>query len=132
MKATVYRKILDWCIIVYGKSPHFKEYPDMEVDHKESFGLLGEYESENNVIIIYDAAIFALALESKMSGRLWFFETGIKTVIHEYQHYLQDPDLSDMLHRDVNDEENPLEIEAEFVAKRDWERCYNDLFMEKK
>jgi hypothetical protein len=112
-----YLKILDWCIVKYGMSRYFDDYPDLEIEiSTDCSKYLAEFESENCIIFIYRKVIDVLDVK-----------TMILTVIHEYQHYLQDPKLSDICYRTLEYSENPFEIEAERIAQQDWEECYNDV-----
>jgi hypothetical protein len=112
-----YLKILDWCIVKYGMSRYYDDYPDLDINIEDVYGYSGEFDSDNNLITIYDILIQMVDTT----------EIAIKTMIHEYQHYLQDPKLCDAYFRDMLDSENPFEIEAEQIAQRDWKECYNDV-----
>ena len=79
-RAKMYLKILDWCIVRYGKSRYYDDFPDLDVDAEQSFGYLGEWLPEDCMITVYDKVI-----------KFWQCSPSdeIKTIIHEYQHYLQ-------------------------------------------
>jgi hypothetical protein len=56
----------------------------------------------------------------------------IKTVIHEYQHYLKHSVKEFEYYYNVGYDytNHPFEIEAEKIAKKDWIKCKNDLNLE--
>lgn len=107
----MYQRFLDWCIVKYGKSKHYDDYPDLEIDYSTDEAHMGWYDDENNVIYI-----------THFKCRLSIYQA-IATIIHEYQHYIQG-------WTDGNDEqlEDTLDIEAEQIALRDWRECFIDIF----
>ena len=131
-----YQKILDWCIVKYGKSKYYDDYPDLEISKSKSSDYTGEFESDECLITIYYDII-------KLEDNI--YESAIKTMIHEYVHYLQESELTGAHNSKTKSSiwpfnsgivildyyDNPYEKEAEDVAERDWRECYIDLFGEK-
>jgi len=111
------KKIFNWCIDRYGLSKYQEhdpylifEYNDLYINH-----LKGEYESYDNELFTY-------------FGEIEDIIDLVKTVIHEYRHYLQHPVWFQRYYRNGKSYENhPYEVEAEKVAKRDWKKCLNDI-----
>ena len=105
-------EILDWCWDNLGASKfHSYVQPYLSFDEIDN-EFLGEYTSSENEIVIYIDEINDL-------------EELIKTIIHEYQHYLQSPSWYTR-HWDRNLKnyfDHPYEAEAEEVANKYWKVC---------
>lgn len=107
-------KIYSWCIDYYGASKFRNDYPDYEIDSDSEFA--GEYEFESNTIFLY------LPECNKI-------DCLIKTFIHEWIHYLQSPSWYKIYQNkfQYNYTLNPYEIQAEEIANKDWEKCFEKL-----
>ena len=109
--------VLNWCWDNLGSSK-FQSYkkPDIIYDWTAS-DLLGEWVSTDNEIIVYIDEIEDL-------------EEYIKTIIHEYVHYLQSPIwYSRHWNRKPNQKyfDHPYEAEAEEVAVTYWKVCKKEI-----
>ena len=111
MDERLYQLFLDWCIVKYGKSKYYDDYPDLEIDYDATEDHMGSYDDENNVVIIFHLRCRTSIYQS------------ITTIIHEYQHYLQG--WTDGYNEQLED---ILDVEAEQIAIRDWEECFKDIF----
>ena len=89
----VYDKVKD----AFGLSDHYDGYPELEFGGEENWPLAGEYRDDWNSIIIYDEGLIN---EEQM----------VRTVVHEYRHYLQDPKVLNDTKLDYMD--RPCEIDA--------------------
>ncbi len=109
-------KILDWCWDNLGASKfHSYEKPWLSFDEIDN-EFLGEYSSSENELVIYIDEINDL-------------EELIRTIIHEYQHYLQSPSWYTR-HWDKNLKnyfDHPYEAEAEEIADKYWEICKKEI-----
>lgn len=100
--------ILEWCKNKYKHSRYQDEYPDIILKRKEKDGILkGEFIDETNTIEVYP----------KQHEDL---EDLIKTIIHEYQHYKQDPDY-------YADFDQKCEDEANRIMERDYLKCFKKI-----
>lgn len=104
--------ILQWCISEYGYSKYRKECPLLEVEYKSGWRDYGEYQSEENCISIYTEHCRSTII--------------IKTIIHEYWHYLQSPSWLSRNRRIYVYNKNPYEIES-MEREKDWKRCFEYL-----
>ena len=106
--------ILKWCIKNMGVSHFHKTTPQIEISKKKS-DRMGEFDEDYNIITIF----------KKNHNSLIEF---IKTIIHEYAHYLQDPIYSEYCENTYEDgEDNPLEVEAEERAQCYASICKKDI-----
>lgn len=100
--------ILEWCKNKYKHSKFQDEYPEIILKRKEKDGILkGEFLDEINTIEIYP----------KHHSNL---EDIIKTIIHEYQHYKQDP----YYYTDFSEE---CEDKANQIMERDFLKCMKEI-----
>lgn len=104
------KTITKWCSSNYGiKGSIPSIYLSKDIDIK------GLYVEEDNTITI----------------RIDSEEEMIKSIIHEYQHYLQSKDQFEMLYNmGYSYEDHPFEMVAESIAIRDFEECLK--FLENK
>jgi hypothetical protein len=113
-------KVLTWCWDNLGSSKFQKHIkPDIIYDEVKS-DLVGEWVSSDNEIIVYVNEIEDL-------------EDYIKTIIHEYVHYLQSPIwYTRHWNRKPNQKyfEHPYEAEAELVAVMYWKVCKRKIVAE--
>ena len=113
-------EVLNWCWDNLGSSKFQKHIkPDIIYDWTVS-DLLGEWVSTDNEIIVYIDEIEDL-------------EEYIKTIIHEYVHYLQSPSwYSRHWNRKPNQKyfDHPYEAEAEEVAVKYWKVCKEKIIAE--
>lgn len=108
-------KILDWCILEYGRSKYRSEYPFIETDYQsDNKKYYGEYVpyTENYILIYTKNCTTIVAL--------------IKTIIHEYWHYLQPPTWLARYKSKYKYCNNPYEIKA-IQKEEDWKKCFNYL-----
>ena len=112
--------VINWCWDNLGSSKfQSHEAPDVYYDWVAS-DLLGEWVSSDNEIIVYVNEIEDL-------------EDYIKTIIHEYVHYLQSPIwYTRHWNRKPNQKyfEHPYEAEAELVAVMYWKVCKRKIVAE--
>ena len=123
-------KVIDWCLNEFGLSKHYNDYPYMDIVTDEE-GICGEFFPHNNQIIICTPALDSI-------------DEFIDTVIHEYTHYMQSPtwytrysnppyrkneltveEFGDYLLR--GDPTHPYEIQAVEVAKKNMNKCKNEV-----
>ena len=106
--------IVNWCIKNMGVS-HFRDTtPMIEISKKKS-NRMGEFDEDYNIITVF----------KKNHKSLIEF---IRTIIHEYVHYLQDPIYLEYCDNTYEDgEDNPVEVEAEERAKCYASICKKDI-----
>lgn len=98
--------ILEWCRRKYKKSKYFEEYPALTI-RRTGCKYKGVFDDEELLIEIFPN-------NHKTLNDL------VKTMIHEYQHYLQDPELYE--HNSKASEDN-----ANKIMRRDFKECLKDL-----
>ena len=91
----------------YGLSKYYDYYPELEIC-EETHWLSGEFRSDYCGIVVYPLAIIN---EEEL----------IRTIVHEYQHYLQDPDEMERLNEKHDYYSHPFEIEAYAIEDRDYQ-----------
>mgnify|MGYP001176166591 CR=1 FL=1 len=120
-------KVINWCVDKFGLSKHYNDYPYVEIDMVETNNPLGEFISDNNEIIIYPKAINNM-------------DEFIGTIIHEYTHYMQSPSwytrylnnlTIDEVIKNLPSPSHPYEIEADEVAKKNMNKCKNEVLNDK-
>jgi hypothetical protein len=109
--------VLDWCTGEYGMSKVNKNYPYIEYrkpDHTE-VDHTGYYDDIDGTLFVNKQKIETV-------------EELAKTIIHEYVHYryhkMKDYQI---LSKYLDDENNPMEIEARLIESRDYGRCIEDI-----
>jgi hypothetical protein len=129
------KKVLEWCKKEYGKSIYhrdfpklnFQNYPPTELKYKKgelimihNNGDRGEYFDRGNQMFIYG------------KNHTSFLDF-VRTVIHEYTHYLQDDKMYQRYTRKHKKSYNshPYELRAEQIAKRDGRKCLSNTFKTK-
>jgi Zn-dependent peptidase ImmA (M78 family) len=106
--------VLNWCIKNMGISHFHNTTPKIEISKKKS-NRMGEFDEDFNIITVF----------SKNHKSLIEF---IKTIIHEYVHYLQDPIYLEYCDNTYEvGEDNPVEVEAEERAKCYASICKKDI-----
>jgi hypothetical protein len=120
LKKIVY-DVISWCEIEYGYSKFQNFLVDFELDNEELenekeyfYQILAEYDDDDNLIIVYYKKI-------RKTTDL------IKSIIHEYQHYLQSPSWYSIYDRKYGYYNNPYEKRAEEIAERDFKTCYKKI-----
>ena len=111
-------KIIDWCVKTYGKSKYNREFPEIQY-RKASY--MGE---DPNTLAFYDdvEGVIFINKEDHKSIR-----TLANSIIHEYTHYRQNMKHYDILSQYLPYHKNPMEIEANRIAKRDTKKCLREI-----
>lgn len=111
-------KIVDWCVKTYGKSKHNRQFPQVQyrkgIYMNEDPRTMAFYDDQDGVIFINKddhRSLLSLA----------------NSIIHEYTHYKQNMKHYDILSQYLPYRKNPLEIEANNVAKRDAKKCLREI-----
>lgn len=115
-------RIVDWCVKTYGKSKYNREFPEIQ------FRSRYELDDDPKTLAFYDeddAVIFIKKDEHKTMYQL------ANTIIHEYTHYKQNASHYHILSLYLPYSKNPMEIEANEVAKRDTRKCLKEVFGKK-
>lgn len=109
-------KSLEWCKKKYGKSRYNGPCPTISYAKPDYMldGLTGYYEPDYNHIYV----------NSEMCNTV---EELVATVIHEYQHYLQNMYHYQIIAKYCNHDNHPMELMALQVEKRDSKKCMQDL-----
>lgn len=111
-------KILDWCVKTYGKSRHNREFPEIQyrrgIYMNEDPKTMAFYDDHDGVIFINKDDHHSL-------------RTLVNSVIHEYTHYKQNMKHYDILSQYLPYKKNPLEIEANMIARRDTKKCLREI-----
>lgn len=107
------KKILDWCINMYGKSKYNGNYPVVEYKKpdytQEDYS--GYYDEQEELIFVNKEAVTTI-------------KELVKTIIHEYAHYKYHP-MKDyyILSKYLKHNKNPMEKQADEIEKRDYKIC---------
>jgi len=108
--------VIEWCVKNHGCSKFYDGLPIVEIEFEEPRGIRAEYDSMNNLMTIY--------VRGNRSVKQL-----VKSVLHEYRHYLQSPTwlerYSTMYRR--KQDKNPYEIDAEIFADSNWKVCMLEL-----
>jgi Zn-dependent peptidase ImmA (M78 family) len=110
-------KILDWCINTYGKSNFNKQIPVVEFKKPDY--------SNEDCMAFYDEIEGLIFINKEQNTTLYDLANSI---IHEYTHYKQNMKHYQILSLYLPDHKNPMEIEAEKVAKKDTKKCLKEVF----
>jgi Zn-dependent peptidase ImmA (M78 family) len=111
-------KIFDWCIKTYGKSRFNREFP--EIMYRKA-----EYMNEDpRVMAFYDEEDAVIFINKDDHHNLYQLANSI---IHEYTHYKQNQHHYYILSQYLPYSKNPMEIEANEVAKRDARKCIREI-----
>jgi len=108
-----------WCVERFGSPLKNGDVPDFYVYYHRSSDCYGFYDSLEREIVV-----FPYEIPSKTML--------IRTIIHEYTHFLQMPRIKDgskytKLEKKFGYEENPMETEAYEAEKKYYKSCYNFL-----
>lgn len=114
-KKVIY-KILDWCVVNYGRSEFNKN--KLIVDFRKPDYLTGDVMASYD----YETGIIYVNKETHKTLRML-----INSIIHEYTHYKQNMRHYNILDTYLAYNKNPLEIEAFKIAKRDTKRCIDEI-----
>ena len=107
--------IIDWCYEKFGMSKFQECTPWIDIEDDNTTEMMGEYNSEDNTIILYHKYIDNI-------------NDLISTVIHEYTHFLQSPGWYTRYANTLNkSDDHPYEIQAESVAKKHTKICKRHL-----
>ena len=117
-------KVLFWCYENIGMSKYQDYLPFIDIDDNNDWGMMGEYNSEDNTIIIYKNYIPNI-------------DNLISTVIHEYTHSLQSPGwytryANNMTIDEITNNGHPYEIQAEKIADTNTPKCKEQLNLQDK
>lgn len=111
-------KIVDWCVKTYGKSKYNRYFPEIQFRKgsymNEDPSVMAFYDSEDHVIFINKEDHFTV-------------QELASTIIHEYTHYKQNQTHYDVLSRYLPYHKNPMEIEANRIARRDAKKCVREI-----
>jgi hypothetical protein len=109
-------QILEWCILNYGTSIYYSQLPKLIIKKLDKSDFFGVFDEEKVLIEIHDCNI-------KNTNSL------IKTIIHEYVHYMQPPGIYEIIefYNSGSYNKNPLEQWAVKIENRDWRKCKKDL-----
>jgi hypothetical protein len=110
-------KILHWCLNTYGKSKFNKEFPELEFKNPDYYteGCMAYYDEIDSVIFV----------DKTQHQNLYELANSI---IHEYTHYKQNMRHYQILALYLSDVKNPMEIEANRIAKKDSKKCLKEVF----
>jgi hypothetical protein len=111
------KRVLDWCIERYGKSKYSKHYPTIrfiKFTDYENIGLLGYYEPEFCEIFINS--------EDHLN-----VDELCKTIIEEYQHYMQSDSQYQKMAKVYSYDQHPLEKQAQKIANTHYKICVKEL-----
>lgn len=107
-------KIVDWCLKNYGRSKYNRYFPEIQYRKSEDRSTLAFYDDQDGVIFI-----------NKYDHRS--LRTLANSIIHEYTHYMQNMKHYDVLSMYLPYHKNPMEIEANRIAKRDAKKCVKEI-----
>lgn len=110
-------QIFNWCINTYGKSKFNKDTPTVEF--KKS-----DYHTEG-CMAFYDEIEGTIFISKDQNNTL---KELANSIIHEYTHYKQNMKHYQVLSLYLSDQKNPMEIEANKIAKRDVKKCLKEVF----
>lgn len=118
-----------WCVQRFGTSspnhynipPRIIARPFYVKDGAVKSTTEGEYCQATNTITVFYATI-------KRLNPLTALYEAIKTIIHEYIHYLQDLTNYELFSQQYGYWYNPLEVQARDMANNYALRCYNEVF----
>jgi hypothetical protein len=113
--------IYNWCKQEFGRNPKLGSYPKFIFHNKVVDKLvpkcLGEFDPWKNTIRVW---------KTPFIDKNRRFLTFINTIIHEFVHYHQDIKVK---YQKLNDyQNNPLEIEANRIAKKLQYKCFEEVF----
>lgn len=113
---TLAENVVDWCAKSFGQSKFYDGLPLVDVDFERTT-TYAEFDTVNNQIIVY-------ARKNRSRSQV------VKSVLHEYKHYLQSPSWLDryMKLQFCLNFTNPYEIDAEKFAQDNWKRCLDDMY----
>jgi len=117
--------VVQWCYDKFGPSKYSPFIPDVSISTEDDTNLLGEYVSDDNEIILYWSEL------KNKRNKLYETIDLIVTIIHEYQHYLQDPKwysryLNMLTLKEKDNGSHPYELHADRVALAKWNECFHD------
>jgi len=116
-KKKIGKLALEWCVKNFGSPLRFGRTPELKFSVKRDPDDFGEYEPNTKIIRIY--------LNSMSDAK-----DIVKTIIHEYCHFLQMPRAKDFtsyskFSRSYGYDDNPLEVEAREYEKKYFRKCNN-------
>ena len=112
-------RIVDWCVKNYGRSKYNREFPEIQFRSSKSSN------EDPNVMAYYDddeAVIFINKGEHTTLYQL------ANSIIHEYTHYKQNMRHYNILSMYLPYKKNPMEVEANRIARRDSRKCLREAF----
>lgn len=111
-------KIVDWCVRTYGKSKYNRDFPEIRFRK-------GIYMNEDpKTMAFYDDEDAVIFINKDDHHNL---RTLVNSIIHEYTHYKQNMRHYDILSQYLPYNRNPLEIEANRIARRDTKKCLREI-----
>lgn len=114
-------RVFDWCVKYYGKSKYYKSYPTLVISYSKKSDYHGEF-------FIDDSDLDSIELELILYvNNLSSNKQIVQTMIHEYQHYLQNPSWLTRHYRTKSYENNPYELQAEKEANQTYKLVIEQL-----
>jgi len=110
-------QIFEWCIKHYGKSTFNKTVPVIEFKKQDYY--------TEGCMAFYDEIDSVIHINKDQNDNL---PELINSVIHEYTHYKQNMKHYQILSLYLSDSKNPMEIEANKIAKKDTKKCLKEVF----
>lgn len=110
-------QILDWCLKNYGKSKFNKDFPIIEYRKPDYY--------TEEIMAFYDEIESTIFINKDKNDNL---EELANSIIHEYVHYKQNMKHYQILALYLPDNKNPMEIEADKIAKKDTKKCLKEVF----
>jgi ferritin len=110
-------QIFEWCIKQYGKSKFNKTVPVVEFKKPDYY--------TEGCMAFYDEIDSTIYINKDQNDNL---PELVNSVIHEYVHYKQNMKHYQILSMYLSDSKNPMEIEANKIAKRDTKKCLKEIF----
>lgn len=108
VKRPIIKLALQYCVATFGTSFYHASLPKIVLSNKldpRDKGNFGMYYYKTNTIVIYK------------KQHKSFVEV-MDTIVHEYQHYLQDMRQYGQLEKSYVYDDHPFELEAEAIAKQ--------------
>lgn len=113
-------KVFDWCVKYYGKSKYYKTYPTLIVNYSKKNTYHGEFYIDETDCDDIEVNLIVYINMLRTTEEL------VKTVVHEYQHYLQHPSWLTRYYHTKKYCDNPYELLAELEAQTVLKKCIKE------